>query len=272
MTNVVIWTREGEQAIHAAADSRVTNPRTVTEQATKILPLDVLVHEPVDHGTWPWQGKWALRLGYCYSGAVVPALLTHCTLRTILASLGPSPTRLPTLERLATLVSTVSQQYIADAALAYPVSSPPVCDIVIFGYSGYEGELAAYRVRPNVSALEFSQCVSRVDLSPGNVTVLGADTENLRIEIENLRRRRLRSYGGMEPRLALADRIAAGAHLTVGGSLQCAVLQGGALETFTVDAWASGRSILGFSLDDIEPILGCPVLTQSGLPRSDDQH
>lgn len=265
MTNVVIWKQVGEEAIHAAADSRVTNPRTVTEQATKILPLELVVHEHVDHGDWPWQSKWALRLGYCYAGAVVPALLTHCAVKTILGSLGPCPTRLPTLAQVAALVARISQKYIIDAALAYPISNPPVCELVIFGYSGFEGELAGYRISPRISKQLFSHGIKPLDFSSGAVTILGTDAEKLKCEIEVLVQRREPSYAGMEPRIALAGRIAAGTHDTVGGSLQYAVLKQGSLETFTVDAGANGRTILGFDLDEIEPLVGCPVLTRKNM-------
>jgi hypothetical protein len=271
MTNVVIWKKTGEEAIHVAADSRVTNPRKVTEQATKILPLKVSVHEQVRHVDWPWQPKWQLQLGYCYSGAVVPALLTHCAVQTILGNLGPCPTRLPTLKQVAALIAHISRQYIVDAAQVYPISSPPVCDLVVFGYSGYEGELAGYRVKPRVDAQSFTQEIEPIDLSPGTVTVLGTDTENLRLEINALVDGKDANYCEMEPRLALANRIAAETHSTVGGVLQCAVLKHGTLETFTIDAWASGRTLLGFNLDELEPLVGCPVLVRKNLFSSNDR-
>ena len=165
--------------------------------------------------------------------------------------------------QLAELVRSISHKYIADAALAYPVSNPPVCDIVVFGYSGFNGELAAYRIGLDISAQTFSQQVHAVDLSPGVTTVLGTDAQNLKDEIKALEERRKPEQMGMAPKIALASRIAAATHSTVGGSLQCAVMSYGGLETFTAEVGIGQRTILGFGLAaEIEPILGCPVLTR----------
>ena len=242
MTNVVVWLRPNSGEIWAVADSRVSKQTTsqttvsVTEQAVKILPLDATVYcRSLDHDV-P-QPFWTLRMGLCYAGVVVPALMTYATASFFLSNLVADPCGHVKPANVAELVRSLSERYIRDAGFSYPVdATPPACEFCLFGQSpGEDGsdELWAYHIYPQKNTLTgFRQTVAQVDLGAGNMVILGEDRGQLEEDIRKLEALQNPSWGGVEPRIALRNRILRNRHEAVGGVLQGAILSANRFERF----------------------------------------
>jgi hypothetical protein len=279
MTNAVVWWVPETGEIWAAADSRVSTPsatrpnevNSVTDQAVKIFHLPVTVRGstralPQEHEIL------GLNLGIVYAGAVTPALMTYHAAATFLANLvPPKPYRLPTLEQVANLVRHLAERYTQDAAVAYPKDKPPFCEFVVFGLDPPGGSIqeeapqAAYWIhpKPQTKYATFAQVMDRVELEQGEIAVIGDKTEGLRDLITAVGQERNPAWKGVEPRIALDRRMAAGHVGSVGGTLQFALHRGNRVELF---GWArdadrkTHQNWLGFDCaGEISSALGMPV-------------
>jgi hypothetical protein len=165
----------------------------------------------------------------------------------------------------------VSQRYIRDAAIAYPIDDPPLCEFVVFGPDVIGLSLdsppnVAYRIGPGgvgPSGL-YEQAIDRVDLDAGEIAVIGTDCQGLREQIARLSADRGSAERSMEPRVALEMRIRAGNYDTVGGVLQLGILARNSFDLFglTLDSDGGPRQHwLGFDCqNDISAIIGMPVI------------
>lgn len=272
MTNLVVWRRttplgasvltppsgappfeDRAPQIWVAADARVTDPSRISDQATKILPLMATTHKHIPgHG---YQGYWTLKMGFAFAGAVFPALMTHAALKVLLANLGPGRAPLPTLGQVAKLAVKLVERYVREAVRAF--REVPHCQIVLVGMSEFEGEQAAYLVGAEPYHPDFKYGVRRLSLD--DVHVFGDKTGPLKDEIAQLMASNDPRLHGLEPRVALAARIEAGEHPSVGGSVQYGVLAGGG---FTVYALTDdvNRTFLGFGLQELGDDLGFQIL------------
>lgn len=278
MTNAVVWKVQETNEIWAAADSRITttsqSPRRVTDQAMKVLKLEVSAHGTTKYTHAP--GPF-LRYHVClvYAGAVLPALMTHAAASMMLANLHPQldgpKIRLPHFSDVCELIRHLSEQYIKEAAWAYPKDNPPLCEFVVFAQPPTEdlstGPTECYWIHPRLrkSASEpFEQVAEFVDLDKGEMAVIGVDGELLRQEIANIDVRSNPGWKGVEPRIALGRRIGTHTHDTVGGSLQFGVLGSGGLRLYGASRDESGNPIqnwLGFDCQHhIREILKMPVI------------
>ncbi|MCS3471111.1 hypothetical protein M2401_004872 [Pseudomonas sp. JUb42] len=265
MTNIVIWKNQATSEIFAAADSRLTNPKLMTDQASKILPLDVLSHRLVDEPYPNWQGMLGQGLGFAYAGAIAPALMTYMLVSKIVGSMGCMPVRLPSLESIATLVADVGVKMIFDVAMAYPCDNPPVCEFAIFGDDigeeqspkFYKGNNSAFHVYPTVEGV-FSLKISRVDFTAGEYLVMGDRVQGLSDEIDRLDPEK--QFFNMEPRIALQNRISGQSVESVGGTLQLFSVSGNTLRQHI--GGNDSAEYLGYSIKDAEDILevGLPLL------------
>lgn len=282
MTNAVVWKLADAGTIWAAADSRVsipkseesTNVRRVTDQAMKVLRLKVTAHDRTCYipAVYP---ALEMELGLVYAGAVVPALLTHAAASVMLENLHPQEAgkqiTLPRLVDVANLIRHLSERYIRDAAVAYQTNQPPYCEFVLFGIDTEDhlqdkNDMTAYRIRPrstNPNAL-FEQIVEHVDLGKGEMAIVGADTEALREEITEVVKLDCPAWRGVEPRIALEKRMLAGQHDTVGGTLQFGILDRNKLELYGAAVDSTGQANqnwLGFDCqNEISGIIGMPVV------------
>lgn len=235
MTNAIVWKVPGAQEIWAVADSRVSLPKKgdpsprVTDQATKIFSLEVSVHRQSVHDG-SLEPVLTKRLGLCFAGAVVPALMTEAAVSMFLGSLLPERPRLPSMRDVANLIRHLSDKYTRDASIAYQTSNPPYCEFVVFGSDASEltssdDSPAAYWIHPNNPNPEFHQVMEPIDLEKGEIAAIGTDTQALRKEIVLLQKQEISAWAGVEPRVALEKRIRSGTHDTVGGTLQFGILE-----------------------------------------------
>jgi hypothetical protein len=273
MTNLVVWKRRpfairgvsdnktGNprapnlfDEIWMAADTRVTDPSKISDSATKILELSASTHRRVaDLG---YQKFWTLRIGFGYTGAVFPALMTHAALKVFLDNLAPGTTRLPTLKQIADLTAYLVEQYVRDASPAF--GNVPHCQIVLTGMSEFEGEPAAILIQKRDQYNDYPYTFFPLDLT--KVWAYGTENASLRIDIDTLLAQQNPNYAGLEPKVALEQRIAAATIRTVGGTLQYGVLAGNGFQSYAV-SHGQAKTFLGFNLEkDIVPRIGFDIL------------
>ncbi|MBO9858830.1 hypothetical protein [Xanthomonas sp. A1809] len=303
MTNAVVWLEAGTEKVWAIADSLITatgtNPvRRVTNQAMKIMKMHV--------GAWG-QTKYTIasgpmigyEVGMAYAGAVTPALMTHATASMMLKNLHPQTKAsrriyAPSFHRIAELVRMISERYTREAMVGQGNNNPPFCEFVIFAVPPAQsedlpakgswdenltqqqrqayadklnrGSLDCYWIHPKVDSLGYRQVAERVNLLDGEYVVIGDQTATLRTDIESLKASPSTGLVA-EPRIALAARILAGLHDTVGGTLQFGLMEQGRLGLFGAmqDAYGDpAKNWLGFECEtDINPVLGMPVVIPS---------
>lgn len=266
MTNVAVWKNPKTKDIWAVADTRVSRGHRLTDQASKLLPLSVDVSFPIDvvAKKLEYQSFWGLGAGFCYAGAVLPALLTHSALKVLLESLGgPKGTKPPTMRTVAELAKYVAERYTKDIAIGYPIDDPPLFEFIILGTDFHCETDKALLLRPKVTP-SYHLTIEELDLDGGEVGILGSEKEALLSRIEELRRSPRPDWAGVEPRIAIEERIRAGTHPTVGGTLQFGILEGGRFRTFAASVDLDGkfnRNYLGFDIDkEIAPILGVELI------------
>jgi hypothetical protein len=261
MTNIVIWQQHNGGDIWTIADTRITDPSKLSDQASKILTLEVATHRAVlDLG---FQAYWSLNIGYCYAGAVFPAIMAHSALSVILRNLKISDERLPSLEKIADIISFIVESYVREASKAHSFEKPPHCQIAIFGLSGFDGKPAAYLIGPQNLYPDFKYIYRLLDLENGPV-VIGDDTVKLKNEIDLLIAAADPVHKGMEAKIALEMRIKENKNRTVGGTLQYGVLKGNSIITYAVNASEEKQYFLGFDLErDIAKRLGFDVILAS---------
>lgn len=237
MTNAIVWMLPKLGQTWAASDSRITIDKKsiVTDKAPKILPLNIRVRrDTMDHKL---ETEGSSIVGFCYAGAVTPALMTYTTADFFLSNLiqGPGSTNLPTGEKIAELVRILSGDYIRSATLAY--GSPPICEFALFGRTiDVEGGAChwAYHIHPGGTVNgEFQQAVTKVDIAAGDILILGQAREELLADIKDLQARRRLDWDGVEPRIALRRRLLKQNHGAVGGGLQGAILDENGFERFS---------------------------------------
>ena len=279
MTNAVVWRVPETGEVWVAADSRVstqslTRPGglcSVTDQAVKVFHLPVIVRGSTKRVPQELD-LLTLNLGIVYAGAVTPALMTYHAAATFLANLvPPKPYRLPTLEQVANLVRHLAERYTRDAAVAYPSNKPPFCEFVVFGLDPPGGSIkeraaqAAYWIHPKPlnKYAPFAQVMDRVELEQGEMAVIGDETASLREGIDTVRREGHLAWKGVEPRIALDRRMAAGKVGSVGGTMQFGIHRENSFELF---GWArdadrkSHQNWLGFDCaGEVSEALGMPV-------------
>lgn len=274
MTNAIVWKGPGKNQIWAVADSLVTTPvvgrpkhvLSVTDQAIKIMKLEVNTHCVLTRGE-PFGLR--LQVGVCFAGTVLPALMTHAAASNMLTNLHPKKPELPTMERIAELIRVISEKYIKAASEAYGTTPIPSCEFVVFGSDVSQkkplegGPLVAYRVLPAPNK-PFHQVKSRVNLDAGKMAVIGSDHKALLADIRALQKVNALSTRGLEPRVALGNRMLKRMHNTVGGTLQFGILDKGNFELFG-SIWDSKGNFqqnwLGFDCQsDMSDVLGIPVI------------
>ncbi|MDO8047419.1 hypothetical protein O3301_03005 [Janthinobacterium sp. SUN211] len=272
MTNLVVWKRpaislqhitdnrrdeffiEGTNrpSIWVIADTRVTDPSKISDQATKILELDATTYKKIEgHG---YQSMWNLSIGFAYAGAVFPAMMTYAALKVLLSNLAPGEARLPTLQQIANLTAYIAEQYVRDGKKAF--SEFPHCHIVLTGMSGYDGELAAMLVAPKEEYPDF-QYKSRV-LDLDVVHVFGDKVKELKAAIQHLQDEADETRLGLEPKIALELRIAAAESSKVGGTLQYGV-HDGKFKAYAVND-SKKNLFLGFDLNAVAKQIGFDIL------------
>lgn len=273
MTNAVVWKVPDTQQVWVVADSRVTIPKgqgsspRVTDQATKIFPLEATVHrKPIHDGSLePYLSK---RLGLCFAGAVVPALMTQAAVSMFLGNLHPERLRLPSMYDIANLIRHLSEKYIRDAAFAYPLGNPPCCEFVVFGnnltdITTSDDSLGAYWIHPVVSSGQFNQVMEYINLEKGEIAVIGTETQGLRQEIAAIQAQRVAAWAGVEPRIALGRRVYERTHDTVGGTLQFGILERGHFTRFGSVMDENGefqQNWLGFNYqEDLARVVGMGI-------------
>ncbi|EKT4467029.1 hypothetical protein QEL93_002437 [Pseudomonas putida] len=271
MTNVVVWKVSGLEEIRVAADSRVSrgnsDVKRVTDQAAKIFPLKLQVHGNSDVSITA-APVLTVNLGFAYAGAVVPALMTYAAATQMLGNLYPEKPRLPRLSDAARLICHLSQQYTRDASLAYQTNSPPFCEFVIFGHDAAAlddpgAANLAYWIHPQLDPATgmFHQVMKQFDLDKGEVVVIGDDSEALQKEIAALPRGTSRD--GLEPKVALENRMLKQGHETVGGTLQFGLLTKNEFRLYGALYDSMGnfqQNWLGFDCqNEISQIVGMPV-------------
>jgi len=193
--------------------------------------------------------------------------MTHAAANFFLSNLVSETGRLPDREKIAELIRSLSDRYTRDAAFAYALDSVPVCEFSVFGQTlGKSGssESWAYWVHPRRNGLnEFEQVTEKIDLEAGEMAVLGEKTDELKREISELQALQNPSWDGVEPRIALSNRIRKSEHATVGGTLQGAILKDNNFERFGSLYNGTGnfsQNWLGFDYQrDIAGILGMDV-------------
>lgn len=278
MTNAIVWKLPKHREIWAVADSRVSHKRKdgdatrVTDQAVKILPIEATVHRRSSHAEQP-EAFSTLRLGLCYAGAVLPALMTHAAANFFLSNLVAESGGFPNRENLAELIRSLSEQYTRDASFAYAIDNPPVCEFAVFGQSpasNGSSEFWAYWIHPGQGAANgFKQVKESVDLEAGEMVVLGEQTSQLKNDIGALQALGNPAWDGAEPRIALSNRIRKNAHDTVGGTLQGAILKDNSIERFGSLYSEPGsffQNWLGFDYQkEIADILGMDVAIRALL-------
>jgi len=271
MTSAVVWKLPRRAEIWAAADSRVSAKRqegdakSITDQAVKVLPLEVTVRPPSAHAD-PVEPYGTQRLGLCYAGSVLPALMTYGAVHFFLSSLESRSGKFPDRENIADLVRVLSEQYICAATFASGIKNPAVCEFAIFGQTPADGgryESWAYWIRPSLDTGVFKQVSQSIDLEAGDMVVLGDKIAELKADIAALQARRHPGWDGTEPRIALSNRIHKREHDTVGGTVQGAILKNNVFERFGSMYGESGnvfQNWLGFDYEKgIADILGVDV-------------
>lgn len=272
MTNLVVWRRSvaigpkilkapagaskfknKDNQIWIAADTRVTDPSKISDQATKILSLRATTHRNIlGHG---YQAYFTLQIGFAYAGAVFPALMTHAALRVLLDSLGPGGAPLPTLKQIAKLTANIAEKYVRETSKAF--HEVPHCQIVLVGMSEFEGEQAALLIGPMQCHPDFKYTTRSLSLD--EVHVFGDEVDSLKVEIAQLMTSKDSTLLGLEPKVALASRIKANKHRTVGGSVQYGVLTSGQFKVYALEQQLN-RTFLGFEIQEIEEELGFKIL------------
>lgn len=266
----MVWKVQGLNEIRVAADSRVSlgkaDAKRVTDQAAKIFSLKVAVHGETSF-TMCDGPMLELNLGFVYAGAVVPALMTHAAASMMLGNLYPETLRLPRISDIARLICHLSDKYIRDAVLAYANDSPPQCEFVIFGLDTPSilepARTIAYWIHPKLNqAGVFEQVMERVDLEEGEIAVIGIDAEKLRTEISQIESGI--AWNGLEPRIALQNRMLRGDQATVGGTLQFGILEANTFKLYGSTSDDSGnfqQNWLGFDCqNEISNIIGMTVM------------
>ncbi|WP_447586402.1 hypothetical protein [Pseudoxanthomonas mexicana] len=243
----------------------------------KVLRLEVVAHgeTKVTQPVMPFIGY---DVGMVFAGAVTPALMTHAAASMMLSNLFPQLEGpriwLPSFANVTELLCHLSATYIRDAAVAYSMSNPPMCEFVVFAQpplpSLDPGPISAYRIRPSFDALGiFQQVAEEIDLEGGEIAVIGDDAESLREEAIHLMKAEHPAYRGVEPRIALERRMQARTHPTVGGTLQFGIMSHGRVSLYGASRDSHGNPLqnwLGFDCQtDIRQILGMPVVIPSRL-------
>lgn len=272
MTNLVVWLRQpsplrrtsdnrreelsavhdGDPAVWIVADTRVTDPSRISDQATKILELSVTTHRKIHgHG---YQAMWGLAVGFAYAGAVFPAMMSYAALKPLLDNLAPGNVPLPTLHQVANLTAYIVEQYVRAGSRAF--GSFPHCQIVLTGMSGFEGELTSILVAPREIYPDFKYESRVLDLS--KIHVFGDERDELLSDIEKLIARADPATEGLEPKLALENRIRSNHVRSVGGALQYGV-HDGRFKVYAANGQI-GKSFLGFDLKEIQTLIGFDIL------------
>lgn len=271
MTNLVLWKRRPGSEVNPvarpngardvppmwdevwiAADTRVTDPSKISDQATKIFELTAVTHKAI--GEEGFQGYWNLRMCYAFTGAVFPAIMAHRALEVLLGKLAPGPTRLPTLNAVANLVAWIVEKYVREASNAF--AKVPHCQVVLVGMSEFEGNQAAMLVHPAPHHPDFRYEARMLPLH--QVHVFGDDAAALKKEIDRLTASGIPGANGMEPKMALEARIQAGKHRTVGGTVQFGVHTGNGIDIYGLQG--NTDSFLGFDLESIAKQIGFDIL------------
>ncbi|MBE1162128.1 hypothetical protein [Dyella acidiphila] len=235
------------------------------------MKLDVHTHSILPRGE-PFGCR--LQVGLCFSGAVLPALMTHAAAAHMLGNLHPRKPELPTMRKIAELIRVLSTKYILAASQAYGTSPIPSCEFVLFGHDVNQtrplegGPAVAYRVMPSPKP-PFQQVISRVNLERGGMAVIGADCKTLLEEIFLLKKKNAINTRGVEPRIALGNRMQARKHNTVGGSLQFGILSNGQFELYGCARDGNGniqQNWLGFDCqNEMTDLIGMPIVIPARL-------
>lgn len=263
MTTVAVWYIKEIDEMWGCADTRVSGGgTTLTDNAAKILPLQLQWSAPDDAGGWKVAGK--AKLGLAYAGGVLPALLTHAAMNVFLQNLGSVEGHAPSLMDVAKLCAFLSKRYL-DGMGAKDDSSIQ-SEYIIYGMCPSAGEFDAVHVaidEEQVSKGKFEHALSRIDILNGSMGLLGEDVEYLRDRIETRRKvpARGRPDAGVEAVGAIKHRVSADWFEAVGGTLQFGIasrtaftLQGYA---YDMSGEAGAMQYLGFSLaEEIEPQIG----------------
>jgi hypothetical protein len=240
----------------------------------KVFKLEVVAHGETKY-TKPVMPFIGYDVGMVFAGAVFPALMTHLAASMMLANLFPQlegpQIRVPSFANVALLLCHLSSKYIREAAVAYNLDSPPLCEFVVFAQPPLldlvGGPLSCCHIHPSFDANgTFTQVADEVDLAGGDVAAIGEDTGPLKESIR-IGKAQDPEFLVNGPRIALEQRMRAGTHDKVGGTLQFGILRSG-----RITLYGSSRDIygepqhnwLGFDCQaEIRDIIGMPVVIPS---------
>jgi hypothetical protein len=267
MTNVAVWYVSKTDEVWGVGDARVRSRHAqLTDQAAKILPLTLRLLNPADAGPG-WKEGTQATIGFAYAGNTMSALLTHAALSVFLAHIGGNGASLPPMRKVSDLCAHVSQRYVKDIGVA---AARPAAEYVIYGRCPASGEFAAFHVQAGRDGGMFEHKVVEVDIVNGEAAILGDSQDALRRRIVELCALKSLCFGGVEPRIAIEERIRTADHESVGGTLQFGIddREGFQIKAsvFNEELGRGAMQYLGFGLRaEIEAKIGSPIALEARL-------
>lgn len=220
MTVAVIW--QEEDLLWCAADSRLVvepSDQTVTEMATKIYSIPVVVHAQDQEGYLRDPHYWT-QYGFVYAGSAAAASMTAVTAATLLQQLARQGGRIsqPRFEEVAKLVKRLAHRFIRERR---DLGGDGSFWCALFGWCHHEGNWQVAYISPQEEIGNF-----RVELQYPKAPkedgapwlVLGTGRQHF-IETHNALLAKVKGTARHVPRLAIEQMIRDGLDRTVGGTV-----------------------------------------------------
>jgi hypothetical protein len=172
MTIIAIWLEPDDCALWSVADTRISG-RTLeggtirrTDFGAKLLPLPIKCHRSVDN--YPFRAaQYTTSLGFAYSGAIGPALLTYANSSVLLQYLTTADSNgPPDLSEIAEFVRGISDE-VARQYMSASDGTEDKFEIAIFAWNISSLRFEIYHIGPEVDRDSFRMACSRIDVGQG---------------------------------------------------------------------------------------------------------
>jgi hypothetical protein len=250
MTVVAVWYEPHDDAAWVVADTKVSQSQiggTITESASKLFPLSINCFTLGPDGDFN-NLVFANRIGFCFAGSTLPALLTYSVANTCFQALiAPPNAPPPTLEEVATALRAIAERYLREIEAGF--------ECAMVGWCARERRYVAFHIRPD-RQVPPRMLLVRSDLyAEGSYLLLGSHKAEVALRIDAVFAELAGQVLKRAPRLALQRILQEEVFDDVGGTLQfgTAYRQGFVLK-FWMKPAAHGEpavqhSFLGINID-----------------------
>ncbi|SDH58174.1 MULTISPECIES: hypothetical protein [Bradyrhizobium] len=216
MTVVAVWYEPHDDMAWIVADTKVSYPNvggSITDSASKIFPLTIACHTPGPGGDFT-NLVHANRLGFCFVGSTLPALLTYSVANTCFQTLiAPPNAQPPALEDVGAALRSIAERYLRETELAF--------ECAVVGWCVREERYVAFHIGPDHTQVPPRMFLARSELyTEGSYLLLGKHKQQVAQRIDGVFAELAGQVLKRAPKLALQRIIQEEAFNDVGGSLQ----------------------------------------------------